>query len=84
VMVWTFAAVPNAISFGLVAVVTTELLTGVNGMGSLVLAATNNLEADLSLAVVVILSVVGLILYGGAELLRRRLLRWRDDGQTGG
>jgi NitT/TauT family transport system permease protein len=77
VMIWTFAAVPNAISFGLVAVVTTELLTGVNGMGSLILTSTDNLEADLSLAVVVILSVLGLALYGGAELLKRRVLRWR-------
>jgi len=76
VILWTFAVVPNAISFGIVVAVTNELLTGLKGMGALLLTATTNLEAGLTFAVIVILSVVGVILYGVAELGRRKVLRW--------
>jgi NitT/TauT family transport system permease protein len=76
VAIFTFAVMPNAISFGLIAVVTTELLTGITGMGSLILTATNNLNADDTLALVILLSVVGLALYGITELAKRRILRW--------
>jgi NitT/TauT family transport system permease protein len=77
VMIWTFAAIPNAVAFGLVSVVTTELLTGTIGMGGLMLAATSNLNADLSFAVMIILSVVGIALVTTAERVKRRVLRWR-------
>jgi NitT/TauT family transport system permease protein len=77
VLIWTFAAVPNAVAFGLVSVVTTELLTGTQGMGGLMLAATSNLNADLSFAVMLILSVVGIVLVTAAERVKRRVLHWR-------
>ena len=47
------------------------------GLGSLILSATSNVDASLSFAVVVLLSVLGLILYGLAVLVRRRVLRWQ-------
>jgi NitT/TauT family transport system permease protein len=74
---WTFAVMPNAISFGLLTVVATELITGVKGLGSLILAATSNVDSSLSFAVVVLLSLLGLALYGLAVLLKRRVLRWQ-------
>jgi NitT/TauT family transport system permease protein len=74
---WTFAVMPNAISFGLLTVVATELITGIKGLGSLILSATSNVDASLSFAVVVLLSLLGLILYGLAVLVRRRVLRWQ-------
>lgn len=77
VMIWTFAAVPNAVAFGLVSVVTTELLTGTVGMGGLMLAATSNVNADLSFAVMIILSVVGITLVTVAERIKQRVLHWR-------
>lgn len=77
VAAWTFAAVPNAISFGLVVAVTTELLAGIRGMGYLLLTSTTNVEAALTFAVIVALSVVGLVLYFGATLFRNRLLHWQ-------
>jgi NitT/TauT family transport system permease protein len=77
VLIWTFAAVPNAIAFGLVSVVTTELLTGSVGMGGLMLTAASNLNADLSFAVMIILSLVGIVLVVGAEKVRARVLHWR-------
>jgi NitT/TauT family transport system permease protein len=77
VIMWTFAAMPNAISFGLLTVVTTEVLTGINGMGSLILAALNSIDSNLCMAVAVLLGAIGLILNGLAVLLRRRVLRWQ-------
>jgi NitT/TauT family transport system permease protein len=76
VLTWTFAAMPNAIAFGLLTVVTTEVITGIKGMGALILSATTNVDSTLSFAVVIILSVVGLVLHGLASLLRRRVLHW--------
>ena len=73
---WVFAALPNAISFGLLVVVTTELLTGTQGVGSLLLLATTNLDATLTLALAFLLSMVGLILVSAADLLRGRVLHW--------
>ena len=77
VLTWTFAAVPNAISFGLVVAVTTELLAGIPGMGSLILTATANLQVGLTFAIIVALSIVGLVLYWGAVMLRNRVIHWK-------
>jgi NitT/TauT family transport system permease protein len=77
VLIWVFAAIPNAIAFGLVSVVTTELLTGTVGMGGLMLTAASNLNADLSFAVMIILSVVGVVLVVAGEKVKDRVLHWR-------
>lgn len=77
VVAWTLAAVPNAISFGLVVAVTAELLAGIQGMGYLLLTSTTNVQASLTFAIVVALSVVGLLLFGAATVLRNRLLHWQ-------
>jgi NitT/TauT family transport system permease protein len=76
VLTWTFAVVPNAISFGLITVVTTELLTGSKGMGGLILNATTNVDASLSLAVAFILAVVGTVLVVFADMVKKRVLHW--------
>lgn len=75
-IVWEFGVLPNAISFSLIVVVTTELLTGVPGIGQLILNATSQLNAALSLAEVVILSVLGWFLIFLAERTRRAWLKW--------
>jgi NitT/TauT family transport system permease protein len=76
VLVWTFASLPNAISFGLVAVVTAELLTGQLGMGSLLNTSISAVDATLTFSVVVILAVLGVIAVTSADALRKRLLHW--------
>ena len=78
VLMWTFAALPNAIAFGLLTVVTAELLTGSKGMGNLVFSATTNVDATLSFAVVVILSFVGVVVVSLTERVKRRLLHWAE------
>jgi ABC-type nitrate/sulfonate/bicarbonate transport system permease component len=46
-------------------------------MGGLMLTATANVNSDLSFAVMVILSVLGVILVSIAERIRRAVLHWR-------
>jgi len=76
---WVFASLPNALSFGLVGAVTSELFTGSKGVGQLMVRAVDTANASLTFAVVVILAVVGIVLVQGVDFLRRKLLSWWDD-----
>jgi NitT/TauT family transport system permease protein len=76
VLTWVFAVIPNAIAFGLITVVTEELLTGNVGMGGLMLIATTNVNASLSFSILVMMSVLGLVLVTIAEQIRRRVVHW--------
>ena len=75
-LAWTIASLPNAIAFGLLIVVTTEILSGTAGLGRLILDSTTSLQADLTFAVVIVLSVVGIVFVALTGLLRRRWLHW--------
>jgi NitT/TauT family transport system permease protein len=76
VLSWTFASLPNAVSFGLIVAVASELIAGIRGVGTLLQQAMLNVDASLTFAVVVALSVVGLVLYGLGNLLKSIVLRW--------
>jgi NitT/TauT family transport system permease protein len=76
VFLWTFEALPNAISHGLLSVVTTEILSGSAGIGRLIVQALANLDANLTFAIVVLLSVIGVTMVGLADSLRGRTLHW--------
>ena len=77
VLEWTFAAVPNALSFALVVSVTTELLAGIPGMGYLLLTATTNIDATLTFSLIVILGVVGVFLFYLSSYASNRVVHWR-------
>lgn len=76
VVQWTFAAMPNAISHALLAVVTAEVLSGSNGMGRLIVLSLSNLDSSLTFAVVVVLSLTGIVLVSVVELARKKILFW--------
>lgn len=76
VLQWTFATVPNAVSFGLIVAVTTELLGGLPGMGSLLQVAMQNIDSAYTFAVVVTLAIVGLLLSLAGRKLRDAVIRW--------
>jgi NitT/TauT family transport system permease protein len=80
VLVWTFASIPNAITFGLIAVVTAEILTGQVGMGRLLFNAITATNATLTWAVIVILCMVGVVTVKAAEGMERRVLHWWEGG----
>lgn len=79
VVLWIFAVIPNAVAFSLIAAVTTEILAGSGGVGALLLTATSNLDATVTMAIVIFLSVAGVILLRGATFARRRILFWADE-----
>jgi NitT/TauT family transport system permease protein len=76
VMAWTFAALPNAIAFGIVSVVTAEILSGGVGLGGLLSQAINTVDSTLTFAIVTILAVVGATAVIVASRLRVRVLHW--------
>lgn len=80
VLAWTFAVLPNAISFGLIGAVSAEILTGAKGVGQILAAAVYTIDATLTFAVVVILSAVGASLVGLTTLARTRVLHWWEQG----
>jgi NitT/TauT family transport system permease protein len=75
---WTFAALPTAISFGLIGAVTAELFAGGNGIGGILQTATGTVNATLTMSIVVVLSIVGVVLVALSTLLQRRVLHWWD------
>lgn len=76
VLAWTFAALPNAVSFGIVSVLTAEILTGTYGLGQLLTTSLSLAYADLTFAVVIITAVVALICVGVTEQIKHRYLHW--------
>jgi NitT/TauT family transport system permease protein len=76
VLVWTFASLPAAIGFGLTAIVTAELFTGSTGLGQVLVIAVQTANGDLTVAVTLLLGITGLILIGGASMIRGRVLHW--------
>ena len=82
VWVWTLAALPVAATFSVITVVTGEILTGYPGLGQLISSAESSADATLTFAVVVVLSVLGLVVVGICELIRKRALHWWADGRT--
>jgi NitT/TauT family transport system permease protein len=79
VLAWMFTAMPVAISFALVGAVTTEFLVGVNGMGKMLTVALSFSDANLTIALAVLLATVGVALVGLVSLLRARVLHWWEQ-----
>ena len=75
-LAWTFAALPNAISFSLVAVVIAEFVGTTTGMGYLIVTALSTLNATEMFAAIAVLGFSGIFLVAIAERVERRLLRW--------
>jgi NitT/TauT family transport system permease protein len=82
VMAWTFAALPNAVSLGLVSVITSEVLTGTEGLGNLLVVSLNLADATLTFAAVIFMAVTGIVLVTIMSSLRKRLMHWWTSGET--
>ncbi len=75
-LAWTMAALPLAIGFSLLAVVTAEILTGYEGIGRLISIASVSADASLTFAIVIYLAIIGAAIVGLAELVKKRVLHW--------
>jgi NitT/TauT family transport system permease protein len=76
VLAWTLAALPLGATFGIVTVVTGEIFTGQLGLGRLLFTASSTADASLTFAVVIVLSVLGVVVVSLAELVKARVLHW--------
>ncbi|GAA1858072.1 ABC transporter permease [Pseudonocardia ailaonensis] len=76
VLAWTLASLPNAVTFALLSVVTSEVLTGNNGLGFLITQSLSTADATLTFTTAVLLAIIGLIVVMAAEAGRKRVLHW--------
>lgn len=81
VLGWVFGVLPLAIAFGLIGAVTSEILTGSEGLGRELTYALNTANATETFAIVTILAVTGVILSFGSAYLRKRLLPWWEGAR---
>lgn len=76
---WTFASLPNAISFALIGVVLAEFVGSTTGVGYLLTTALATLNATDMFASIVILSLLGVGLVYLISAIERRLLHWSSE-----
>ncbi|OWT64026.1 ABC transporter permease [Candidimonas nitroreducens] len=77
--VWTFASLPNAISFALIGVVLAEFVGSTTGMGYLMITALATLNATDMFAAITLLSIVGVGLVYCVTWFEQRLLHWLPE-----
>ncbi|MEQ8349005.1 MAG: ABC transporter permease [Sneathiellaceae bacterium] len=78
-LAWTFASLPNAVSFALIGVVIAEFVGSNFGMGHLIIVSLAMLNAAEMFAALVLLSLIGLALVMLLRIVERRLLRWSNE-----
>jgi NitT/TauT family transport system permease protein len=78
VVAWAITALPLAVTFSLLTVVTGELLTGYAGFGRLISLANMTADATTTFAVAAYLGAIGVVAVALAQLVRNRLLHWWD------
>jgi NitT/TauT family transport system permease protein len=76
---WTFASLPNAISFALIGVVLAEFVGSTTGVGYLMTTSLATLNSTDMFASIVILSLVGVSLVYLISAIERRLLHWSAE-----
>ena len=78
-LAWTFASLPNAVSFSLIGVVLSEFVGSTTGMGYLIIVALSTLNSAEMFAALAVLSIVGVALVMLFRSLEQRLLRWSPE-----
>lgn len=78
VVAFTMMALPLAVTFSLLTVVTGELLTGYAGFGRLISLSNLTSDATTTFAVAFYLGVIGMLAVAIAQLVRNRVLHWWD------
>ncbi len=76
VLAWTLASLPVAATYSILAVVTGEILSGYAGIGRVISNAQASFDSSLTFATVAILAVIGLLIVGVSEAIKRRVLHW--------
>jgi NitT/TauT family transport system permease protein len=81
---YIFAGMKTAMVLSVIGAIVAEFLGGsAEGVGELIAISAEQLAIDKVFALIIVLSVVGMLLYGLIVLLERRVVRWNADQQGG-
>jgi NitT/TauT family transport system permease protein len=72
-----FAGIKTAMTLALIGAIVAEFVGGSEGMGVLIKTFNFQLDVAEGFAVIVALSLIGLLLYGITELIENKLVFWR-------
>jgi NitT/TauT family transport system permease protein len=78
-----FAGLKTSLTLALIGALVAEFVTAKEGLGTLITTFSFELKVYLVFAVIVVVSVLGLVLYGIMELLERKIVYWRRSRFTG-
>lgn len=78
-LAWTFAALPNAVSFSLIGVVISEFVGSTTGMGYLIVTSLATMNSTDMFATITVLGVIGIVLVSFIGVIERRLLHWSPE-----
>lgn len=78
-LAWTFAALPNAVSFSLIGVVISEFVGSTTGMGYLIVTSLATMNATDMFATITVLGLIGLVLVSVIGVVERWLLHWSPE-----
>ena len=78
-----FAGLKTSLTLALIGALVAEFVTAKEGLGTLITTFSFELKVYLVFAVIIVVSVLGLVLYGIMELLERRIVFWRRSRFTG-
>jgi NitT/TauT family transport system permease protein len=74
-----FSGAKIAVTLAVIGAVIGEFIGSNEGLGNLLLAANSQLDAPLVWASLVVLSLLGMVLYGAVVLAEKLLMPWADD-----
>jgi NitT/TauT family transport system permease protein len=75
-----FAGLKQSVTLAVVGAVIAEWIVADNGLGFVILLASENIRADIMLAALSVLVIEGLLLYGAIVLAQRAAARWSAVG----
>ncbi|MFQ5913697.1 MAG: ABC transporter permease [Nitrospinota bacterium] len=74
---FVFAGMKISITLSVIGVVVAEIVAGRNGLGYLLLFASSRMNIAFSLAILLVLAILGLILFGVILFAEKRLIYWK-------
>jgi len=77
---YIFSGLKIGVTFAIIGIIVAEFVTAQRGLGYLIVFAEGNIDTPLLMAALVVLSVIGLLLYGAIVVLEKVIIRW-DVGQ---
>jgi NitT/TauT family transport system permease protein len=78
-MPFIFSGLKVAVTFAVIGEIVAEFISGNEGLGYLILVANSEMNVAMSFAAIILLSIMGLALFGAMELLERLCVPWSAE-----